>query len=297
MGRTPIIRLVCLLAMLVSTAGGRSLAETPVTFPAAEPGVTLNGLLAVPEGDGGPAPAVVFLHGCSGLGGAGGVYASYRDWSDHLVAAGFAVLMVDSAGSRGLGRTCGASPARPRMYRERPGDAYAALAFLQTRNSVDPMRIGLVGWSQGGGIVLLTIASESVGRPTPTPAHDFKAAVAFYPSACSERLQSRPYTTVGPGQWRPIAPLLVLQGGADNWTRPEPCVAFVEAVRARGHPVEIVVYPGAVHSFDAPDRPVRPRTGITTARGEHPLVGTDEAARKDAFARVTAFLRARLAMP
>ncbi|NIA71222.1 dienelactone hydrolase [Pelagibius litoralis] len=265
-------------------------ATEAVQFKGANDQTLLTGFLSVPTGSN-KVPAVVFLHGCSGLGGAGQIYATYTAWARYLNDAGYAVLMIDSAGPRGFRATCGPSEARRVMYRERPGDAYAALAFLQSSSRIDPARISLMGWSQGGGITLLTIVSKSIGRPIPPPAHDFRAAIALYPSACSDRLQSRPSTDVEPGSWSPVAPLLVLQGDADNWTKPRPCIVFIEAARNRGEPVEIIVYPDAVHSFDAPDMPLRERLGATTADGEAPLVGTNEAARSDAFARVLRFLK------
>lgn len=292
------IALRALLVVIVFAAASSAAAAPlePVELPAAEPGVRLQAHLALPSASG-PVPALVFLHGCSGLAASGRIYRNYQAWTDRMIAAGYAVLMIDSAGSRGFGKTCSAGDERRRMYRERPGDAYAGLAFLQGLGAIDPSRVGLIGWSQGGAIALLAIASGSAARPMPPPAHDFRAAVAFYPGACSDRLQSRPYTGVEPGSWQPVAPLLVLQGGSDNWTLPGPCIAFVEAVRARGHPAEIVVYPSALHSFDVPGMAVRPRIDVVTSRGEHPLVGTDEAARQDAYGRVDAFLHRYLMAP
>jgi dienelactone hydrolase len=232
----------------------------------------------------------VFLHGCSGLGNSGKPFSSYLAWEEILKQQGYAVLMVDSAGSRGFGSTCGGGEGRKTMYRERPGDAYAALSYLQSRPEIDPVRVFLIGWSQGGGIVLLTVSSKSIGRLDPAPGHDFRAAIAFYPAACSKRLQTVPFTEVEPDAWSTVAPLLILQGEADNWTLAGPCVTFVESVQARGEPVEIVVYPDAVHSFDAPDMPVHERAGGRTSSGKPPLVGTHPEAREDAIARVIAFL-------
>ncbi|UUX49428.1 prolyl oligopeptidase family serine peptidase [Nisaea acidiphila] len=253
----------------------------------------LHAHFELPEGPG-PHPALVFLHGCGGLGRDGGVSSTYRAWARHMTAHGYAVLMIDSPGSRGMGRTCGRVPGRKIMLRERPGDAYAGLRFLQAREDITRDRIGLIGWSQGGGVALLTLSRQSIGRPTPPPAHDFKAAVAFYPGACSDRLQSKPFTKVEPGSWSTVAPLLILQGGADNWTLPAPCKTFVELARRRGEPVEIVIYDGATHSFDAPNMALRRRKGALTASGQLPLQGTDPDAREDAMRRVPAFFDAYL---
>ena len=80
-------------------------------------------------------PAVLALHGCSGLYGKGEqLSARYRETAEHLHAAGYAVLMPDSFGSRGLREIC------QTRYRERSvdvalraQDARAALAWLGLR--------------------------------------------------------------------------------------------------------------------------------------------------------------------
>lgn len=249
----------------------------------------LTAWISVPGGPG-PHPAAVLLHGCSGLTGPNGIRALYHAWSDILTKAGYAVLLPDSAGARGFGPTCTRSPERAVLYRERPGDAYAALAHLQALREIDPARIYLIGWSQGGGIALLTVSDKSIGRPDPPPTHDFRAIVAFYPSAC-DRLEA-PFTAVAPGTWRPVAPLLILHGADDTWTRPGPCRALTDAAARRGHPVEMKIYPNAVHAFDAPDLPLHARTGVTDSRGLLPLVGTNQAARDAAIENLLSFLAA-----
>lgn len=283
-------RVLCIgmLILLAAVSGPRA---EQMHVPA-EGGVSLNARLEVPDSPylyPAPWPALVFLHGCSGLGRNGGVSSTYRAWSNRMTARGYAVLMIDSAGSRGMGATCGNMPGRRFMLRARPGDAYAGLRFLQARSDIRADRIGLIGWSQGGGIALLTLSRRSIGRPVPPPEHDFRAAVALYPGSCSERQQSQPFTDVAPGSWSTVAPLLVLHGGADNWTLPAPCKTFIDLARSRGEPVEIVVYDGAVHSFDAPNMKLRERPGALTAAGEAPLQGTDHAAREDALRRVPEF--------
>ena len=62
------------------------------------------------------------------------------------------------------------------MLHDRPKDAYAALKFLQARDDVQPNRIGVVGWSQGGATILRAIASNGNARPE-TLEHDFRAAL------------------------------------------------------------------------------------------------------------------------
>lgn len=244
-----------------------------------------------------PRPAVVMMHGCSGLlAPSGRFFGLYRAWAQTLIESGYVVLVVDSATSRGVGQTCTASPARARMWRERPADAYAALAYLQAQPFVQADRVALMGWSQGGGVVLLSISDKSIGRPAALKT-DFAAAVSFYPGACSERSQSKPFTAVEPGAWTSRAPLLVLFGEADVWTELKPCAAFLEAAKARGNAVDLVTYPNAVHGFDSPNTPRTELPQYREADGRIPVIGTDKAARADAMARVMSFLGANLAWP
>jgi dienelactone hydrolase len=115
---------------------------------------------------------------------------------------------------------------------------------------------------------------------------DYRVAVAFYPN-CLRRYPGGP-------DHRPYAPLLILIGAADDWTPAAPCRAWAERARALGAPMDIHVYPGAHHAFDAPDTPLRYRPEVRNrsksdgASGAH--VGTDPAARADAISRVSAFL-------
>lgn len=277
-----------LVAALASVAAIPSAADTLVHFPNPEHHLTLAAYLSRPLSDA-PAPAVVMLHGCSGLLGKGRPTPLYQDWQDAFLSGGFVVLMVDSASPRGLGQTCTPGEARKRMWAERPSDAYAALAFLQSQPFVDPARVSLGGWSQGGGVVLLSIGHKSSGRPNPAPIHDFARAFALYPGACSEPLQSYPFVDAPPHTWTTGIPLLVLMGAADNWTPSAPCEAFLKGAQERGSPVELRTYDGAAHAFDAPRSPTRSIEAYRQGRWA-PVIGTNEEARADAFDRVRVFL-------
>jgi dienelactone hydrolase len=237
-----------------------------------------------------PAPAVVMLHGCSGLGSTKGPFAIYRDWRDFLIDKGYVTLMVDSSASRSFGQTCtlDVMDRIERMWAERPSDAYAALAFLQSQSFVIADKIALIGWSQGGGVVLETIPTNSLGRPNPPPAHDFTAAIALYPGLCSDKLQAE-HLNAPMASWTTSVPLLVLQGELDNWTPAKPCAAFLSGAQLRHAPVTFQIYAGAYHSFDAPNMPIH--TVEPYRKNDWaPIEGTNEEARADARDRVARFL-------
>jgi dienelactone hydrolase len=287
------LRPAWLIALVLSIVANACAAQETVHFTSLDANTNLAAYLSRPEGDA-PRPALVLMHGCSGLlDKKGRILPIYRAWMRGLVVQGYVVLTVDSASPRGFGQTCTAGPQRATMSRDRPKDAYAALQYLQAQPFVQPDRVGLMGWSQGGGIVLLSINDRSIGRPAGL-AHDFRAAVAFYPGACSERLQSKPFTEVEPHGWTTKAPLLVLFGEADTWTLFKPCQDFIEGAKARGNPIELKSYPAAVHAFDAPNLPLRELPDYRTGDGPIPVIGTDRDARTDAFPRVLEFLKLQL---
>jgi hypothetical protein len=100
------------------------------------------------------------------------------------------VLFPDSFGPRDVATDC---EGRVRAWVERSYDAYGALRYLQAQSFVIGERIGVMGWSHGGGTVIFAIAPSSIARPADLPEGDFRAAVAFYPAWCS-RL---------PADWKP----------------------------------------------------------------------------------------------
>ena len=242
--------------------------------------------MARPDGAG-PFPAVVILHDCSGLGprssGAPG------RWSRELVARGYVVLIPDSFTTRGHpdGVCTDASSSRGEVGpARRRVDAYAALAHARSLPFVAGRRVGVMGGSHGGSTTLAVMAAPESGG-------GFAAAVALYPG-CRGALGS--WRADGTGTYRAVAPLLILIGDQDDWTPAAPCVDLARSSRATEHPVEVVVYPGARHSFDS-DRPVRyvaTRVNINAPGGRGATTGGDPLAWADSIRRVTEFFERTL---
>jgi dienelactone hydrolase len=270
-----------LFAAACALAAGRAGAQEVVHFPSLDAQTTLNGYL-FRAGGAGRHPAVVFMHGCGGLFTSRGAMLSREtDWAARLTTAGYVVLAVDSFIARRQGEMCEAARLDLSIYPKRAKDAYGALAFLQAQPDVRPDRVGVIGWSQGGGTVLHTVGAPSYGRPAAMTQPDFRAAVAFYPSQCSEKMESATWTTT--------IPLLVLLGSDDVWIGAPTCQRWLGSVIARGAAVTLQMYPGAAHDFDFPDELRRERPEWTI-NGVVPITGTDPAARADALQRVPAFL-------
>ena len=273
--RRVITPVVALSVAALLTAGAA--AAEDVEIPAGD--VTLKAVLFRPEGAG-PFPAVVGLHGCGGLiNRTGQLGARYRDWGEHLVAAGFVVLYPDSFGPRGLASQCTVRERRARSSRERVADANAARRWLHGKDWVRRDRVGLVGWSSGATSTLWTVRPRAAVRDG---APDFRSAVAFYPGC--RRLNDL--------AWSARVPTLILIGAADDWTPAATCQQMVKEARGRSAHAEIITYPGAHHEFDHPNRPITQRTGLAfSADGSgRAHVATHAAARADALRRVPEWL-------
>ena len=223
----PILALLALFA--AGMAAGGAVAQEKVQFASldgkdgAAP-TQLDGYLFRPTKPG-PYPAVVFLHGCGGLisGISHKIMSREMDWAGKLNAAGIAVLMVDSFAPRGSGEMCSRSGFKEWLYLRRPADAYGALAYLQTLPQVARDRIGMIGWSNGGGAVLFALGKRNSGKPATFAGPDFRAAVAFYPGSCSEQRMGT--------DWTPSIPLLILVGEGDVWTPAGPCKELADGCR------------------------------------------------------------------
>lgn len=267
--------------------------------------VTIEAQLFRPAGSpaAGGAPAVIALHGCGGLYRA----ARARDaqvtdqqlterHAAHAAAmldAGYIVLFPDSLTSRGVREICTMRAGeRPVNQQQRRLDTLGALQWLAGQHGVARDRIALLGWSHGGSTTLATInvANRDVAsfRARSDAPPFFRGAVAFYPG-CTPASRDP--------QWRPGIPTRILIGAADDWTPAAACETLGKRAREQRWPVEVSVYAGAHHGFDAPSGRLVHRTdvpnGVNPGQGVH--VGPDPAAREDANRNVAAFLREILA--
>jgi len=294
-----------IVACVFAGAAAHARAIVRVAFPSldrdeAGASVQLQGILLLPDGPAptGGFPAVVALHGCSGM------YSTAKGREDLIsdrlavraelmLSDGYAVLFPDSFGSRGRREVCtiklGENPITPMRRRL---DALGALAYLSARPDIARDRIALVGWSHGGSTALAAInvrdREVAAFRERKDAPPFFRAAVAFYPG-CSVSLRAGE-------RWQPGAPTRIHIGALDDWTPPKPCAELGEAMLARGEPLKVTIYPDSYHAFDAPNGPLVHRmdvpNGVNPGQGVH--LGANAAAREKANAKVRAFLQARL---
>lgn len=230
----------------------------PVQFPGADRKLQLAGYLYLPDAAKWPGarPAVVLLHGRSGLFSAGaksfGVATlSSRTvmWGRFWAERGYVGLYVDSFTPRGFprgfeaGTNDGRRPAEVNEVTVRPFDAYAGLDYLRSRQDVQADRIFLQGWSNGGSAALSSMAARTVAMEAPTIEKGFRAGIALYPGCTPV---TRHYGNV----YRSYAPLLLLIGTEDEEVSYRNCEKLAQA--AAGGALTFVRYEGATHSYDTP---------------------------------------------
>lgn len=272
----PGLAVSALLALLLAPA--EALAAGPEPIEVRDGDLALKVVIYKPEGAG-PFPAVVGLHDCAGLRNPTGAIASkYQEWAQLLVKNGFIVLFPESYVSRGIGNQCSTRVRSVRTDRERVADANAARRWLEQQADVKVDRISLIGWSNGGNTVLWTIRPQHRRDDKP----DFRSAVALYPGC--RRLE----TTA----WSTRVPTLILIGASDDAASSALCERMVTNAKGRSARIAIVVYPGAFHDFDHPNRPLQVRTDYAfSADGSGRIhTGTNAAARADSLKRVPQWL-------
>jgi dienelactone hydrolase len=80
-------------------------------------------------------------------------------------------------------------------------------------------------------------------------------------------------------------PTLILIGDLDDWTPARVCQAMMTERNGEGAPINLVVYPGAYHGFNAVSLRDKPRSYF----GHH--LEYNEAADRSALVEMTAALR------
>lgn len=238
-----------------------------VSFPSRD-SLDLVGWLARPAGAG-PFPVVIGLHGCAGLyARSGEINARETDWSQRLIGAGYAVLLVDSFGPRGIKTLCNERE-RSLTPAGRARDAFAAVDWLEKQGFASKQRITLIGWSNGGSTALRVAGAPEAKR--------LRHVIAFYPG-CRLILKRG---------WQAQTDTAIFQGLADDWTPAAPCEELARSGGAR-----FVGFPGAYHDFDHPSLPLRERKAAYSQRPDGLVtIGSDPKARSEAIDAVMAILK------
>jgi len=225
--------------------------------------VEVPGLLYKPHQAGvdARAPALVWVHGGPG----DQSRLTYNGLLQYLVNHGYVVFAINNRGSRGYGRTFYTMDDRKHGDADL-GDCVASKKFLTATGFVDPPRIGIIGGSYGGYMVLAALAfrpeefvagvdlfgvSNWVRTLSSIPPYWESFRKALYKEIGDPRLDEAYLKRISPLFHAEAIrrPLLVLQGANDPRVLKVESDEIVEAVRTRGVPVEYLVFDDEGHGF------------------------------------------------
>ncbi len=181
----------------------------------------------------GSTPGVLVFHDWMGYG------PFSRARAQDLAKLGYVALAVDMYGQgvhakdrEEAGKLAGAFYQDPSLFRLR---AQAALAALLKQRSVDPKRVGAMGFCFGGTSALELARSGA----------DVAAVVTFH-GGLKTGLPAKA------GEIK-TKEMLILHGSLDPTVPPVDVAGFMTEMNAAGVPYKLVAYPRAVHAFTNPE--------------------------------------------
>jgi dienelactone hydrolase len=189
--------------------------------------------LCRPSGARRAAPAVLVLYGCGRFG------ALDSSLAHELPRAGIATLYVDyfaqtppPAGGHGY---CGGGGDAGNVWTTWHREVIDGAAALRRTSGIDPHRVGVVGWSMGGGVALDAAASApAAGRARPFD------AMVIYSSYDDGPALARA---------RRLPPTMVLSAGTTDAVPVSGAIALHRALQAARVPTELHIWPHGKHSW------------------------------------------------
>jgi dienelactone hydrolase len=222
---------IALALVLTATAASAAVKEQPVTYQDGQ--TTLKGFVVFDDAAAGKRPGIVMVPEWWGI-----------TKHTHMEAAkfaeqGYTVFLADMYGDgktadnpSDAGTLATSVMKAPATMESRFNAARAQLAQNAT---VDPARIGAVGYCFGGAVVLNMARTGS----------DLGAVAGFHASLG--------LNTPAPAPGSVKAKILVLNGADDPFVKKEEYERFEKELRAAKADFRVVQYPGAVHAFTNPE--------------------------------------------
>jgi dipeptidyl aminopeptidase/acylaminoacyl peptidase len=174
--------------------------------------------------------------------------------NQYFVAEGYVVLSVNYRGGIGYGLD----------YREARdfgpdggselNDLLGAITYLQSRNDVDPKRIGIWGGSYGGLMTALGLARASDSLAAGVDYAGLYNWATFFPSvglslpsaaAAQRAVDSSPIATID--RWR--SPVLVVQADDDRDVPAQQSLELIEALRSHHVEHDELIVPNEIHNM------------------------------------------------
>ncbi|OPY78753.1 MAG: Dienelactone hydrolase family protein [Syntrophorhabdus sp. PtaU1.Bin058] len=197
--------------------------------------VTITATLSFPDEVKEKYPAVILAHSITGFS------EPCEGWyAKAFSKAGFAVLTMESARSRGIRNA--SLTGGWNLFGPMVADAYHALNLLAQHPRIDAQRIAIAGVSIGGDIAHVT-AFESLRATYVKGTVRFAAHVSFYPTMVwGIEAGSDSYTG---------SPILIMVGDKDDCGPPSKLQYYLDYAKHAGFPVpiETIIYQEAYHGW------------------------------------------------
>ena len=237
------------------------------------PGVLYRPHQASPQAK---APALVLVHGGPG----GQAEVGYFALTQALVNHGYVVFDINNRGSSGYGKTFFAMDDRKHGEADL-GDVVASKRMLGETGYVDTTRIGIIGGSYGGYMVLAAVTlqpdafkvgvdlfgiSNWIRTLESIPPWWGSIREALYAEMGDPKTDSARLRRTSPlfNADKIRVPLMVLQGANDPRVLKVESDEIVAAARKNGVPVEYIVFPDEGHGFVKKANEIRGYTAILT---------------------------------
>lgn len=180
-------------------------------------------------------------------------------FNQYLAQQGYVVFSLDNRGTPRRGEAFGGA-----LYRKQGtvevDDQLRGIEWLKSQSFVDPARIGVHGWSNGGYMTLMLLAGHSDAYAcgvAGAPVTDW----GLYDSHYTERYMNLP--KANPDGYRQArvsshldgltSRLLLIHGMADDNVLFTHSTQLMSELQQRGKPFELMTYPGAKHGLTGKD--------------------------------------------
>lgn len=272
-----LLPVVCIFIFAISVEASTSVTEINFHSLDKSQSYNLHGKLYLPESCPTPCPAVVVVHGTNGIDSRGEFYRQA------VVNSRIAFFEVDFK----TGVFTGPNN-RPKNVTFIPM-AFAALKELRKLSAIDPNRIGIMGFSLGGGLTVRS-SFEAYRKKWMGDESGFAAHAAFYPASkyIKKNLEESGSGLTG-------APMIIFYGTEDCYGDGTAAPELKSLLDKKyNFNVTLVEYPGVAHGFNKNAPPLNFKD--PAAIGEKGYIAWDAKAANDSLTQVIAFLRKSLAV-
>ncbi|MGH9806850.1 MAG: dienelactone hydrolase family protein [Terriglobia bacterium] len=220
-----------LLALSISAPALAAIKEEPVTYKDGD--TTLKGFVVYDAAKKAERPGIIVVHEWWGI------TKHMHNEARRLARQGYTAFIADMYGDaktadnpKDAGALSGGVMKNPQAMESRFN---AARAELAKHASVDPSRIGAVGYCFGGAVVLNMARAGA----------DLAGVAGFHATLG--------LNTPAPAPGTVKAKVLVLNGADDPFVKKEQYTQFESDFNAAKADYKVITYPGAVHAFTNPE--------------------------------------------